>query len=187
MNKFFIIFIFSLLIENIPILAQDKNNTVLIVKDSIFPSREINPLRPAKVAFYSAVIPGLGQIYNKQYWKLPLVYGALGTSIYFYASNNRLYNDYRNAYKRRLAGYNDDPFSTLSKDQLIRAQRFYQKNRDLSLLITLGLYILNIVDANVSAHLLQFNVDENLSLKPDVYKNLIDYRQNLGLTLSYRF
>lgn len=187
MNKFFNIIVFSFLIENISLFAQEKNNSIIIVKDTVFQSREINPLHPAKATFYSAVVPGLGQIYNKQYWKVPIVYAALGTGIYFYASNNRLYNDYRDAYKRRLAGYNDDQFPTLDKYRLIRAQKFYQKNRDLSLLITLGIYILNIVDANVSAHLLQFNVDENLSLRPNIYQNPVDYKQNLGLTLSYSF
>ena len=54
--------------------------------------KEIDPLRPAKAAFYSAVLPGLGQVYNKRYWKLPLIYGGIGASIYYYDLNTKILN-----------------------------------------------------------------------------------------------
>jgi hypothetical protein len=76
----------------------------LVVKDTS-KLQEIDPLTPAKAAFYSAILPGLGQAYNKKYWKIPLVYGAIGTSLYFYIDNNKKYHDYRDEYKRRLEGY----------------------------------------------------------------------------------
>ena len=69
-----------------------------------------DPLSPAKAAFYSAVIPGLGQIYNKSYWKVPLVYIAIGTPIYFYIQNSKEYDRYLTAYKRRQQGFTDDEF-----------------------------------------------------------------------------
>ena len=120
----------------------------------------INPLSPAKAAFYSAVLPGFGQAYNKKYWKIPIVYAALGTGIYFYSTNNKEYNRYRDAYKRRLAGFEDDEFyNRVTLDGLQRAQRFYRKNKEVSLLVTSGIYALNIIDANVDAHLLQYNVN----------------------------
>lgn len=147
----------------------------------------INPLAPSKAAFYSAILPGLGQAYNKKYWKIPIVYGAIGTSMYFYFDNNKKYHQYRDAYKRRLAGYNDDAYQYLDNQRLIEAQRFYQRNRDLSLLVTAAFYVLNIVDANVDAHLMQFNVSDKLTLSPDVYQNQIDYKPNLGLTLQMKF
>lgn len=118
---------------------------------------------------------------------MPIVYAALGTSIYFYSTNNAKYHEFRDVYKRRLAGYNDDEYEFLDNDRLIRAQRFYQKNRDLSVLVTVVFYILNIVDANVDAHLMQFNVDDDLSLRPDILHNDRNYKPNLGLTLNYRF
>ena len=148
---------------------------------------KIDPLAPSRAAFYSAILPGLGQVYNKKYWKVPLVYGAMGTSLYFYFDNNKKYNQYRDAYKRRLAGFNDDEFQYLDNDRLISAQRFYQRNRDLSLLITAAFYILNIVDANVDAHLMQFNVSDDLSVVPDVYPNDINQKPNVGLTLNFKF
>lgn len=148
---------------------------------------KIDPLSPSRAAFYSAIVPGLGQAYNKKYWKVPLVYGAMGTSLYFYFDNNKKYNQYRDAYKRRLAGFNDDEFQYLDDARLISAQRFYQRNRDLSLLITAAFYILNIVDANVDAHLMQFNVSDDLTVVPDVYPNEINQKPNVGLTLNFKF
>ena len=149
--------------------------------------KEIDPLRPTKAAFYSALLPGLGQAYNKKYWKIPIVYGAIGTSLYFYIDNSKKYHSYRDAYKRRLLGFDDDQYQYLDDSRLIQAQRFYQRNRDLSLLVTIGFYVLNIVDANVDAHLIQFNVSDKLSFQPDVYMNDIDYKPNLGLTFNYKF
>ena len=158
----------------------------VVSKDSL-KSIDIDPLTPAKAAFYSAVLPGLGQAFNKKYWKIPLVYGALGTSIYFYVDSKKNYNEYRNAYKRRLEGYTDDKFSFLDESRLIAGQKFYQRNRDLSALFILGFYVLNIIDANVDAALIQFNVNEGLSVKPDIYPNGVTSRANVGLTLSYHF
>lgn len=148
----------------------------------------INPLSPSKAAFYSAVLPGLGQAYNKKYWKIPIVYAAIGTGVYFYISNNNLLNSYRDAYKRRLAGYEDDEyFGRVSTDGLIRAQQVYRRNQELALLITIGLYALNIVDANVDAHLLQYNVDENLAVRPHVKYNQMENATDMGLTVNFKF
>ena len=161
----------------------------LMVKDTV-KSNRIDPLAPSKAAFYSAVLPGLGQAYNKKYWKMPLVYIGLGVSIYSYTWNNKEYHKYRDEYKRRLAG-TEDPnhpiYGNLDDDRLISAQKFHQKNRDLSALITGLIYILNIVDANVDAHLMQFNVNDNLSLRPDLQQNQTDYKFNTGLTFTYNF
>ncbi len=186
-------------------VAQDKKEkrrqkkiAKEIVVDSVIKRDPINPLSPAKAAFYSAVFPGLGQIYNKKYWKVPIVWGAMGTGIYFYTTNNKQFNRYRDAYKRRLAGFADDEFLQLdangnviqervTTDGLLRAQEFFRKNRDVSLLVTIGIYALNVIDANVDAHLLQYNVDENLSLAPHYKFNQFDGRSDTGLTLTFRF
>jgi len=164
----------------------------IVVRDS--KSRQpIDPLSPAKASFYSALLPGLGQAYNKKYWKIPLVYAALGTGVYFYLDNNKEYKRYRDAFKRRLAGFTDDEFygtgSTpqISNDALIRAQRTLSRNREISFLVTIGIYALNIIDANVDAHLLQYNVDENLAIMPHFNFNELDATTNLGLTLNFNF
>ncbi len=166
--------------------AQGETLQIERSKDTL-PDREINPLAPAKAAFYSAVLPGLGQAYNKKYWKIPLVYGAIGASIYYYTLNNNRYQTYRNAYKDRLAGIPNEAFDYLDNARLIQAQQFYQRNRDLSLLCAIGFYVLNIIDANVDAHLGQFNVNDNLSFKPELYSNGLNYRPSMGVALNYTF
>ena len=165
--------------------SQEIGNAV-VAKDTL-KALEIDPLKPSKAAFYSALIPGLGQVYNKKYWKVPLVYGAMGTSLYFYSTNNNKYHEIRDTYKRRLAGYTDDQYQYLDNNRLVAAQRFYQRNRDLSLMLTVGFYILNIIDANVDAHLMQFNVGDKLSIAPNLYLNDTNYKTNIGLTLNFKF
>ncbi|MDP5157090.1 MAG: DUF5683 domain-containing protein [Flaviramulus sp.] len=185
-------------------MAQDENSKKKllpeeVIIDSIIEIRKpIDPLSPSKAAFYSAILPGLGQVYNKKYWKVPIVFGAIGTGVYFYISNNKEYNRYRDAYKSRLAGFTNDEFYFDSQgnqlttprvtiDGLERAQKFYRKNKEISLLVTIGLYALNIIDANVDAHLLQYNVDENLSLAPHYKINELDATGSVGLTLNFKF
>jgi hypothetical protein len=185
-NKIVPISILFFIIGTVSLFAQVKKDTVLVVKDTTA-IPEINPLTPAKAAFYSAILPGLGQAYNKKYWKIPLVYGAIGTSLYFYIDNNKKYNQYRDAYKRRLEGYNDDNYQFLDNSRLIAGQKFYQRNRDLSALFVVGFYVLNIIDANVDAALIQFNVNERLSMRPEIYPNDVTFRPNVGLTFNYKF
>jgi hypothetical protein len=150
-------------------------------------------LAPAKAAFYSAVLPGLGQIYNKRYWKVPIVYLGIGTSIYLYKLNNDDYNRFRDAYKRRLAGYTDDEFwgngttPIVSSDRLEDAQKSAKRNKDLSIAVAVVFYLLNIIDANVDAHLRQFNVNNDLTLEPVFKLNPIDTKANYSISLKYRF
>jgi hypothetical protein len=183
-NRLLYIALFFILFGNQILFSQEIGN-VIIAKDTT-KLQEIDPLRPSKAAFYSAILPGLGQAYNKKYWKIPLVYGAIGTSMYFYLDNNKKYHSYRDAYKKRLLGLPDE-YEYLDDSRLIAAQRFYQRNRDLSLLVTIAFYVLNIVDANVDAHLTQFNVSEKLSLAPDIYQNEFTAKPNIGLTFNYKF
>ncbi len=180
------LFILSLLFFSGTSLFAQKKDSLQIKTDTII-VKEIDPLAPTRAAFYSAILPGLGQAYNKKYWKIPIVYGALGTGVYFYTTNNKQYHRFRDAYKKRLAGLDDEFQGQYNDATLINAQRTFQRNRDLSLLVTIGLYVLNIVDANVDAHLLQFNVNDKLTVRPDIYPNEINYKQNVGLTLNYHF
>ncbi len=175
-----------MILGNSAVFSQKKADTTLKAKDTV-KSNDIDPLTPAKAAFYSAILPGLGQAYNKKYWKIPIVYGAIGISMYYYIDSNQKYHQYRDAYKRRLEGFYDDEFDYLDESRLIAGQKFYQRNRDLSALFVVGFYVLNIIEANVDASLMQFNVNENLSVRPDVYMNDVTLKANLGLTLNYNF
>lgn len=185
-------------------VSQTENDSIKktlpkeVVIDTIV-RKPFDPLTPSKAAFYSAVLPGLGQAYNKKYWKIPIVYAALGTSLYFYFDNNKEYNRYRDAFKSRLAGNNTDEFwgvdqngmplasPRITSDGLERAQKTLRRNKELSLLITFGIYALNILDANVDAHLLQYNIDQDLSLRPHFQYNEMENNTDLGLTLNFKF
>jgi hypothetical protein len=185
-HKIIFISLFLFTLGNHTVFAQTETDAILVVTDTL-KSNDIDPLTPAKAAFFSAILPGLGQAYNKKYWKIPLVYGAIGTSLYFYIDSNKKYHQYRDAYKSRLEGYTTDDLEFLDNNRLIAGQKFYQRNRDLSALITIAFYALNILDANVDAALLQFNVDENLSLRPVLYPNNVTLKTNVGLTFNYSF
>lgn len=180
--------------DSIPTAIDSVPNAISndVVIDSIV-RKPLNILAPSKAAFYSAILPGLGQAYNKKYWKIPIVYAAIGTGIYVYLDNDKTYKHYRDIYKRRLAGFTDDEFygdgptPKVSNEGLIRAQNTLRRNKELSLLITFGLYALNIIDANVDAHLLQYNLDENLALKPHLQYNEQENSTDLGVTLNFKF
>ncbi len=102
----------------------------------------------------------------------------MAAGVYFYKQQDKDYDRFRNAYKRRLAGYTDDEFygngaePLISNDRLINAQKSAQKNKDISIIVTVAFYLLNVVDANVDAHLRQYEVSEDLSLEPN-----FDYNQ----------
>jgi len=165
----------------------NKNDELKVVTNSTV-KKEIDPLAPARAAFYSAVLPGLGQAYNKKYWKIPIVVGAITGGILVYDFNNKEYKRFRDAYKRRLAGFEDDEFQDLvTTDGLIEAQRKLRQRKELALLVTVGIYALNIIDANVDAHLLQYNIDDNLSLSPHYKYNDLEDVSDLGLTLNFKF
>lgn len=145
-----------------------------------------DPLAPAQAAFYSAVLPGLGQAFNKKYWKIPVVYAGIASGVYFYQRNTKDYNRFRDAYKRRLAGYQDDEFQGVSDARLRDAQKTAGRNRDVSIAVAFGVYMLNILDANVDAHLLQYNLNEDLTIGPDIWYENARNQTNYALTLTYQ-
>lgn len=176
----------------ISILAQENDRLILDSKSTVRESIDFNALAPAKAGFYSAVLPGLGQAYNKRYWKIPLVYGALAGSIYMYSRNAKQYKRYRTAFRLRKYGLQDEFMSDegnelLSTNVLERAQRYYVRNRDLWVLITAGLYVLQIVEASVDAHLIHHNVNDNLSFEPSIYKDPIGQKNVLAVSLNINF
>lgn len=183
-----------------PLFAQEsdslsikKEEKELIVKEALGPVSEYDPLAPSRAAFYSAVVPGLGQAYNKKYWKIPIIYAGMAAGVYFYKEQDKDYNRFRDAYKRRLAGYKDDEFygngdeALISNDRLINAQRSAQKNKSLSVIVTLVFYLLNVVDANVDAHLQQYEVMDDLSLQPNLDVSPFNSQTSYGMSLVYRF
>lgn len=121
---------------------------------------------PSTAALYSTVLPGLGQAYNGKYWKIPVVYTAMGVGVYSVIWNQQNYDVFLEAYRIRLSGGIDDYFYILTEDtQLISWMDHYRNQRDMSILITIGIYAFNILDAYVDAHLSDFTINKDLSMK----------------------
>ncbi len=135
----------------------------------------------------SALLPGLGQAYNKKYWKIPILYAGAGVLIYSINFANKKYSTYRTAYKLRVNGDTSATnFPQYSEDNLLLLRDYYRRNRDLSVIISAFVYILNIVDASVDAHLFFFDVSDKLSFtiaSPGTYAGILP----TGFKLQYKF
>jgi len=144
---------------------------------------------PKKAAIYSAILPGAGQFYNKKYWKMPIIYaGAVGLT-YSFQFNQSHYVKYRNALRDRLNGNPDDYLGIYSEDQLSTLYQYYHRYRDLTVIGGLVLYVLNIVDAAVDAHLYTFNVSDDLSfnIQPTLINTYSKSNYTTGISLNIKF
>lgn len=136
--------------------------------DSIVAQKEHNPKR---ATIYSAVLPGLGQAYNKKYWKIPIVYAGIGTIFYIAYTNGGNYSDYRKAYdyKTGIITEADDEIISIanrySNDNLITIRDHYRRNMELSWIAMALWYGLNVIDACVDAHLFEYDINDDLTLK----------------------
>ncbi len=121
---------------------------------------------PKKAAWLSAVLPGLGQAYNKKYWKIPVIWAGFGGLSYSIIFNNNKYVTYRNAYLYRIDNDSTtiDNFPLFSTNYLQTLKNSYRRNLELSVIIAAALYAINIIDATVDAHLYDFDVSDDVSL-----------------------
>jgi hypothetical protein len=133
------------------------------------PAKVKEPLDPEMIhgrkAAYWAIIPGGGQIYNKRWWKLPIVYGLLGGAGYLVTNNALQMRDYNKALDTRFSGGIDPYAGFLSDQQLIANRNFYRRNLQLTAVGFVALWGLSVIDAVVDAHLRTFDINDNLSLK----------------------
>ena len=145
---------------------------------------------PTKAGLYSAVLPGLGQYYNKKYWKIPIVWGGIGTGVGVVLWNQKQYNRYRDAFIAQLNGqpHEFSDIAGISAEALGRTQDRAKRQREYAIAITGLVYILNIVDAVVDAHLYEGRKDPDLALKPTViYDEFGKQNSKAGFSLSYNF
>jgi hypothetical protein len=159
---------------------------------------------PRKATIYSAILPGLGQIYNKKYWKVPLIYIGFGTIGYFINWNNENYQLFRIGYDHltdnnpetqdylkieavRRNNYNLDNLTEFNnlKTALSKQQDYYRRNRDLLFISIVGFYGLNIIDASVDAHLFDFDISDDLTLKWE--QSMMNFDNNFVYCLNFRF
>lgn len=166
------------------LVSADSSNTVTATIDSTAPgkkTKKVNVYSPRKAAIRSAILPGWGQIYNKKYWKLPIVYGAIGITGYIFVDNINTYREYRSAYTIRYkaalpapdtdsTGYADlkEIYKKISPESIRAARDQFRQYIDYSVLFFLLFWGLNVVDASVDAHLKSFDVSPDLTfnIKP---------------------
>ena len=150
---------------------------------------------PKKAAIRSALVPGWGQFYNKKYWKIPIVYGALGVSAGVFVFNLQNYKDLRFAYKARYnATLGDSSNLPFIKPELVpldinalRSYRdYYRRNIDYSALVFILLWGLNVVDATVDAHLKAFDVSPDLSFRFRFGQSQMAGTTGLSLVLAFK-
>ena len=160
-------------------IHADTNSVVLVPKKH----------SPLRASIYSTLIPGLGQIYNKKYWKLPIIYGGMGFFIYNAGLNRTDYLWLKEGYVNRLLEKEEDPFlAQYSTDGIKSAMDAARQNMEWSYIGAGVLYILNIVDASVDAHLYTFDMSDDLSLRVEpVYMPLQAHQSAFGFQLKLRF
>tara|TARA_B100000287_G_C20631476_1_gene779989 strand:+ start:1270 stop:1791 length:522 start_codon:yes stop_codon:yes gene_type:complete len=146
--------------------------------------QEVKNINPKKAAILSAIIPGSGQIYAKKYWKTPIIYAGLATSIYYINENLELYQSYKTAYISRINNSNAiSEFDKYSNTDLTTLTEHYRRNTEVSILFCALIYTLNIIDASVSAHLLDYNISEDISMRIKPTTTYSQNNFNTGLSL----
>ena len=176
--------------DSIPAAKPLSENQILGEIDQKNAPPKTYKYSPTKAGLYSAVLPGLGQFYNKKYWKIPLVWGAVGTGVGIALWNDRQYKRYRNAFVAELNGmpHEFSGIKGIDKNVLGNAQDRSKRQRDYAIGITALIYILNIMDAVVDAHLYEGRHDPDLAITPTVIGDQFgDGFAKAGLALSFRF
>jgi hypothetical protein len=147
---------------------------------------------PNRAANMSALVPGLGQAYNKKYWKIPVIYVAGGALVYAISYNNRNYKKYLNAYRLDSdvdPGNNSEFSGIYTPENLITLKDYYRRYRDLAAISLVVLYAANIIDAYVDAHFFYFDVSDDLSMRIDPFFvpsfNAGYYKPVAGLSLTF--
>jgi hypothetical protein len=185
-------------------LAEREN----FIKEKIPLKEKFRP-NSTKAVIYSAIFPGGGQIYNRKYWKLPLVYGGFLGCAYAISWNNTQYTGYRNAYRDftdddestnswlayKYYSYSNNPNEWTAQQKsgfanaLKNKKDYFRRYRDLSCIIAVGMYALCIIDAYVDAQLFEFDVSEDLSIKinPIIFEKTVNNAESFGLQCSITF
>ena len=144
---------------------------------------------PGKSTLYSILLPGLGQVYNGEYWKLPIYYGLMAGGVYYYSTNKRNYQRYKWIYDQATS---EDPGvekPPISADIALYYRDLFRRYRDYSILATALFYVVQVVDANVFAYMQDFEVDDDISLRlePTVITPEYASAPGLGVGLTLRF
>jgi hypothetical protein len=151
--------------------------------------KEKEKVHSPKTATLLAIVPGAGQAYNRKYWKMPIVYATMGTCMYFAITNQKEFSRFKKAYMQRDNGEHDEFYGILSNEAIINNMDRNRKIRDYFIAGTVLLYALQIIDANVDAHLFYFDVGDNLSATfyPQTFNQTYTRTPILGVGCTLNF
>ena len=190
-------------------LKKIEQPTPIVVKTDTVPppvqdlNKKLFVPNPTKATWLAVVFPGGGQIYNRKYWKLPIIYGGFAGCAYALTWNSKMYKDYSAAYKDAVNGnFNSSTITDLlppnynyTESQLTETLRkrkdTFRRYRDLSIFAFIGVYLLSVVDAYVDAELSNFDITPDLSMKvePAIINSQMtgSSNKNVGVQCSFRF
>lgn len=191
-----------LLLSSLTLIAQDPDSIrnrrkPVVISDSTFQQaedeavlfEEVSTLDPQRAAILSALFPGLGQVYNKQYWKVPIVVTGMVAFGHFINYNHQVYDGLRNA-ALLVADGQPNPYAEIinSESRLVQQRDRFRRQRDFMIILGAAFYILQIVDAHVSAHLEEFRINEKLAItiEPSIQPTPV-FSQATGFSVILRF
>jgi len=169
--------------SHIIVLPQEERKGIFSWRDSV--------VIPKRSAFYSLMFPGLGQINNRDnlYIKLPIIYGLLGVGIYFYIDNSTKYNDARREYAHRLdkGTFLLPKYENFSLNDIQGERDYYKRFLDMTVLLSVAGYGLQVIEANAAAHLKGFDVSDDISLQVRPTGMPTPYGIVPGVTFAFKF
>jgi len=181
--------IFVVLIFSVMFVYSQETDSMVSANDSVDLKKNAHEKKNPKTASWlSVALPGAGQVYNEKYWKVPIVYGAMGASIYQMSYNNKQYRRFLNAYiaETDTVKATVNEFTGIrSLDNVVYYKDQFRRSRDLWALAIIGSYLFNIVDASVDAHFSDFDISDDLTFyyRPDVFRH--ENRNFYGATVGF--
>lgn len=179
----------SLLIEGGNVITVDTENVIEVEGGAIATKEDFSYHSPGKAALFS-LFPGGGQFYNKRYWKIPAIYAALFVTGSFIKQNHDNFKLYEAEAINRYNNGDTLNFPDMSNEEILFNMDQYEYQRNLTILILVGVYILNIVDASVDAYFFEFDISPDVSLRAEPYIRPPDFNTttpiNVGLTLRLK-
>ncbi len=163
---------------------------LIVCNVNLFAQVQTQEHSPKKASLYSAILPGSGQYYNEKYWKIPVIYVGLAAALYSANQNQSKYTDYHQAYEFRTdenPNTIDAYVNQYTDANLLTLKNNHRNNRDLAYILSVGIYLLNIIDASVDAHLFKFNVNDDISLniQPQIMQGAQENTLALSLKLNW--
>lgn len=182
----------------------EVDSTRIVEMDQQMEQQQEEVHSPKKATLYSAILPGLGQAYNKKYWKIPLVYAGFGTLGYFIYWNNDNYQIMKQAYSdftdddpetnshldldgAQYYNLDKEPDATNFKTNVAKQQDYYRRNRDLLVICTVGFYGLQIIDASVDAHFFDFDMSDDLTFNWQPVMTSFNRETIYGINCTFTF